>query len=394
MKRYLSLWFPDWPLDRLRRQRRAAKSGTGKPTAAAPEPRLPFVLLESGAKGLNVAAANAPARAQGITPGLKFTDAKARLPDLASEDIDRAADAAALAALAAWMIRYTPLIALDGPDGLMLETTGCAHLHGGEAEMCARMAARLTEDGVTHCIGLASTPGAASALARGAQTSGRHILPDGDEQARLADLPATALRLSDDAAALLRRFGLTRIGQLYGMDRKALGRRFRSAHIADTVLLRLDQALGLRAEPLNPLRPAPAYSTRLPCPQPIASTDGVLEGLRRVADTLCEDLAALGQGARQFAFHAFRSDGSASSIEISAARPVRSAKHILRLFHEKIDRIDPGFGIDLIVLQARRTGPMTETAIALSGDLAAADTDEVALAALADRISAKLAKTG
>ena len=393
MKRYLSLWLPDWPLDRLRRTRRAMKSGTGKPHVAAPKPRQPFVLLESGAAGLNVVAANAPARAQGITFGLKFTDARARLPSLASEDIDRAADAAALTTLAKWMIRYTPLIALDGIDGLMLETTGCAHLHGGEAEMAARMTARLSEDGITHTIGLAGTPGAASALARGAQISGPNILPNGDEQAGLADLPVTALRLSSEATALLRRFGLTRIGQLYGIDRKALARRFRSVRHADAVLLRLDQALGLRVEPLDPLRPAPAYSARLPCPEPIASTDGVLEGLRRVTDTLCADLAALGQGARLFAFHAFRSDGTASSIEVSAARPVRSARHILRLFHEKIDAIDPGFGIDLLLIQARRTGPMTETAMALSGDLATSDTDEIALSALADRISAKLGET-
>ena len=62
------------------------------------------------------------------------------------------------------------------------------------------------------------------------------------EQTGLSGLPVAALRLSPEAETLLRRFGLTRIGQLYGIDRKALGRRFQSRSAADAVLLRLDQA--------------------------------------------------------------------------------------------------------------------------------------------------------
>lgn len=337
--------------------------------------------------GLRIAVANESACAEGVSAGLRFTDAKARCPQLASEDIDRQADAGALKALGLWLIRFAPLVAIDGADGLMLETTGCAHLYGGEAEMLAEVSRLLKRDHIPHRSAIASTPGAASALARA--TPGT-ILPKGDEKDGLAALPVTSLRLSEEAGTLLRRFGLTRIGQLYGIDRKSLARRFRSREAADAVLLRLDQALGFRREPLSPLRSPPQHSARFPCPEPVFTSDAIQFGLEKMCAELCAELAQLGQGARAFSLIAFRSDGTRSEAHITLARPARTPKHILRLFREKLDRIDPGFGIELLMLEARRAGAMDISAVVLSGDLAAGDTDEVALAALADRITAKL----
>lgn len=334
-----------------------------------------------------MAAASTAAEALGISPGLPFADARARAPHLLHEEIDREADAAALKALAVWMIRFTPLVALDGPDGLILETTGCDHLHGGEAGMLAEVSAILDREGFAHQSGLAGTPVAAAAIARAASGS---VLADGAEADGLADLPVSALRLSEETATLLRRFGLVKIGQLYGIDRKALARRFQSKSAAEAVLMKLDQALGLRRDPICPLRPPPACTARLACPEPVMTGEAIGLGLQDLAGRLCADLTAFGQGARGFTLHAFRSDGTSTAVSISAARPVREPGHVVRLFAERLDRIDPGFGIDLLLLEARRTGPMNTSAIALSGDLGAGDTDEAALAALADRITAKL----
>lgn len=307
------------------------------------------------------------------------------------EQIDREADANALRALADWMVRASPHVAMDGPDGLMLETTGCAHLFGGEAGMAAMLFERFKAVGYGHRLAFAGTPGAAHALAHaGDDTAGPVILPPGAEREGLAPLPVSALRLSADTLTLLRRFGLTRIGQLYGIDRKALARRFNSREASSAVCLRLDQALGIRAEPLVPLRPAADHSARLACPEPLATLDGIGEGLRQLAERLCADLSAYGLGARDFILIAFRSDGGVSDAAIHAAQPVCSPEHILRLFKEKLEGIDPGFGIDLLLLEARRTGPMEAGSAPLSGDLAGAAIDDVALARLADRINARL----
>jgi protein ImuB len=387
MKRYLSVWFPEWPLDRLRRVR-----WHGKPSPVArPAKPPPFVLHEKLAHGLTVAAANTTAGAAGIHAGMRFSDARACLPNLIAEEIDREEDARALSLLARWMTGFSPVVAVDGLDGVLLETTGCDHLFGGETAMAARLAERLTRTGYGHRIALASTPGAAQALARYAAAEGApQILPPGAERAGLEDLPTQALRLSPEAATLLRRFGLTRIGQLYGIDRKALARRFQSRRAADAVCLRLDQALGLRAEPMVPLRPPPDYQARLPCPDPLTQGAGLEAGLQQLTQALCADLSDKGVGARHFVFSAFHSDGQVSEASAQAARPVRTPDHILRLFREKIGTINPGFGIDLLLLEARRTGPMNVGSRPLSGDLAGSAVDEIALSALADRINARL----
>ncbi|MEM8635339.1 MAG: DNA polymerase Y family protein, partial [Pseudomonadota bacterium] len=270
--------------------------------------------------------------------------------------------------------------------------TGCAHLYGGEARMAERLHAKLTGDGVTARIGVASTPGAASAIARGAGTADNPwaILPDGETKSGLARLPMVTLRLASETVTLLRRFGLTRIGQIYDIDRKALARRFASRDLAEAVCLRLDQALGLRVEPLEPLRPAPDYQARLQCPEPIATAEAIAAGLEKLSEDFTAELATLAQGARYFCLSAYRADGTVSRVDITAARPIRDPAHIKRLFRERIARIDPGFGIDLLILDARRVGAMAASAMALSGDLAASDMDEAAVAALTDRITAKL----
>ena len=50
------------------------------------------------------------------------------------------ADAAALERLALWALqRYAPIVAADPPDGLVIDATGAAHLHGGEDAMLTEM---------------------------------------------------------------------------------------------------------------------------------------------------------------------------------------------------------------------------------------------------------------
>jgi len=87
MRRYLSIWFPEWPLDRLRRARRIAPGRTV--STEKPAKQHAFVLYEKLARGLVVATANQPALDAGIHAGLTLTDARATLPNLLAEEIDR-----------------------------------------------------------------------------------------------------------------------------------------------------------------------------------------------------------------------------------------------------------------------------------------------------------------
>ena len=144
----------------------------------APPAEAPLVTRAHDGRRLAVAAANGAARALGLRPGMPLAHAQAIVPRLEVAEADPAGDAAALGALAAWAIRYAPFTAPDPPDGVWIDVTGCAHLHGGEAAMLADILRRLGQGGIAARAAVADTPGAAWALARygGAPTA---IVPPG-----------------------------------------------------------------------------------------------------------------------------------------------------------------------------------------------------------------------
>jgi protein ImuB len=353
------------------------------------EDGAPFVLTETGLHGRTLAAVNASARALGLEPGLRFTDARARVPGLVSEEIDREADTLALKRLSLWMMRFSPLTAPDGLDGIRLDVTGCAHLFGGEDDFLAAMSHALEASGLTPRLGLADSAGAAWALAR--HGSARLMRVEaGTAREALAPLPVAALRLEDGTVRTLRRFGLTRIGQLYTIERSALARRFRNREAAQDVLLRLDQALGVRPEPLIPLKAPARFTARILGPEPLLSLGGIEDALGKLLTDLTGQLEEAGKGARRFILTGYRSDGTRTSASLALSRPGRDAGHIGRLFTPRLEAMDPGFGIDLMTLSAHGVGQMEALASPLpdAAPLPGADAGETA--ALVDRLNARL----
>ena len=84
-----------------------------------------------------VAAADQAALALGIRPAMALTHARAMVPGLAVVDADPEGDAAALARLAAWCLRYAPLTAADPPDGCG-STSPAAPICTAARQRCAR----------------------------------------------------------------------------------------------------------------------------------------------------------------------------------------------------------------------------------------------------------------
>lgn len=350
----------------------------------------PFALVAKTARGvLEIAAANGTAAAGGVRPGMALKDARALLPALATRPADAQADAEFLLSLADWCRRYTPWTNVEGTAGLWLDVTGAAHLLGGEDGLMRDLAARLARLGLVARLGLAGTPGAAWALARFAPSSalGDRVVPAGAEAEALAPLPVEALRLEEETVRLLRRFGLKTVAQLLALPRASLKRRFPSEAVGEAVLRRLDQAVGRLDEPLSPLAPPPDHVARAAFPEPILET----EGFRMVLTDLLIRLGALlekaGQGATRLTFSAFRADGGVSRISVATARPSRHVPHLADLFAEKLERIDPGFGVDVMVLGADTVEPLGAAQMALSGDAAG---DRAALPALVDRLTNRL----
>ncbi len=178
-RRFLSLWLPRLATDRARRLNRvdAARRSRRSPGSTTRE-RL--VCVDANAARL------------GLTAGLSLADARARHPALVAVEAAPAEEARLLERLCDWCSRYTPLAALDGRDGLMLDISGVAHLFGGEAALVEDCLKRLAAQGITAVAGVAGNPRAAWALAR---FSAQKIAPEDLERQGLRQtLPRPAAR--------------------------------------------------------------------------------------------------------------------------------------------------------------------------------------------------------
>ncbi len=310
-----------------------------------------LALVETGSHGIRITAVNARAAVEGVRVGQALADGRAALPALLSRAAEPRRDRLALLRLARWCGRYGPGRHADGADGLWIEVTGVAHLFGGEARLLEDLCARLARFGLTARAGLADTLGAAHALARFAPSAAA-IAPAGATEARLAALPVEALRLAPETVLLLKRLGLKRIGQLYALPRAALERRFRSADVAEAVLARLDQALGLAPEPRRPLAEPPALFVERTFADPLLSPEGLEAETARLADELCASLDARNLGARRVCLSLYRADGTVAEARAGLSFPCRTPEHLMALLKEKLGALDAGFGVDALVLSA------------------------------------------
>jgi len=402
MKRVISLWFPKLSVERLARPGQGTTPRDWSAKAAA--------TLAWPQGGPRLAAVNAHARAAGLRPGLRLPDARALVPDLVTAAIEPEADRRFLEAIAGWCERYTPWVALDplgaalaadevaacaaggfgGDAGLLLDIAGCAHLFGageaGERALLADMVERLARRDLACRAALADTPGAAWALARHAERQADLFCPPGAQRERLASLPVEGLRLEPAVLDTFRRLGLRRIGDLYPLPRAPLARRFGAA-----TLQRLDAALGLVDETIEPRRPAPAFRTRMAFAEPIGRPEDIAAATGRLLAALCRQFEQAGLGARRLEVALHRVDGSTDRTAIGTGRPNRDATLLMKLFEERLAELDPGFGVELMILAAPEVEAWDGAQEALpSAELAPPPARDDATTDLADRLEARL----
>ncbi|WP_353144990.1 DNA polymerase Y family protein [Paracoccus sp. (in: a-proteobacteria)] len=368
MARVISVFLPTWPTDRLRR-----KTGdTALPVEA------PLVLVGRDRNRRIVTAADAAAKTLGLRVGMPVTKAQALVPGLAIEPADPKADAEGLERLALWVLqRFSPIVAVDLPDGIVIESTGADHLHGGEAAMLDALIGRLTLSGVAARAAMADTWGAAHALAR-YRADPILISEPGKAEAMLAPLPLEALRLPLSIPAGLRDLGFNSIGDLIAQPRAPLTRRF-----GPELCRRLDQAFGVTAEPITPVRPEDMIEARRSFAEPIGAAETIARYIGKLVASLCEMLEQRGLGARRLELLCHRIDNRIETVRIGLARPVRDPKRLTRLLCDKIETIDPGLGIEIMSLAV----PITEPLEARQAATSLIDTPEPDLSGLIDTLA-------
>jgi len=374
MRRVVSLYLPAWSTDRLRRQ-----SGASPSEAALPDRTLPLVTAHPDHGRKVLASVDAAARALGLRPDMTVTKARSLVPDLAVVDADPTGDLDALKRLALWAgRRFSPFVAPDPPDGLWLDITGCQGLFDGELPLVKQLFRRIAASDLTVQIAVADTPGCAHAVARHVPAGRPVVIDPGDQRRAMALLPIASLRLAPDIVEGLRKLGFDRVEQLLGQPRGPLAKRFGRA-----LFTRLDQAIGGANEAIEPLFPREVPRVRRGLLEPIGTADAFMQVIRDLSADLAGELTRTGRGARRLDLYFHRVDGHVQARRVGTARATRDPGHIAKLLAPKVETIDPGLGIETMILVAS----LTDALGAHQSDLARDGRREPDLGAIVDALS-------
>ncbi|HXR94393.1 MAG TPA: DNA polymerase Y family protein, partial [Rhizomicrobium sp.] len=278
----MALWLPRLSTDRLTRL-------IVSPDRAALA-KTPLVVAGRANNALYVYALNKAAVRAGIYHGQPLANARAMIQTLKIVPADEKRDAELLEGIADWCDRFTPLVALDSPQGLLLDITGVTHLFGGEEAMLSLARAKIAAQGFAVQGAIADTCLAARALARHANGT---VAPPDENARMLAPLPVAALDCNEDIMRALRRAGLKTIAQVAERGRAELASRFGGGFVT-----RLDVMLGRHEKPLAPRRPLPDFRAEQRFAEPVITKDVIAASLHTLATSLSGMLEREDQGLR------------------------------------------------------------------------------------------------
>ncbi|KXV02693.1 protein imuB [Gluconobacter potus] len=341
MRRFLALWMPFWRTERLQLSR----------PEYYPVER-PLVVHAPEHNRQTLTGVNPAAMAAGLRPGLPLAYARSLVPDLLCAEQDSEADNTGLSELCSWLLWLSPLPALDPPDGLFSDTTGCPHLFGGEEAMLSLVRQRLRERGHVCSIALSDSAAASRALAR-SRIDRVCLVPPGQQKQALERLPCSALPVPADTVARLRRLGLETIGALADLARAPLAKRFGAE-----LLTCLDEALGRQARPLNVFQIRDRISLSRSLVEPIGTAEAIATVIETLVPEACALLSRRGEGARQIDFLCLRVDSTVQAIRVGTSDPTSDMSRMLRLLKDQISQIDPGFGIEGVTLTVSVSEPL------------------------------------
>lgn len=385
------------PIEVFRRRRRGSAREQPNPRSIGDSPAI-LLVAAKGQRQVVSACCQTALRA-GVRPGMSIADARSAFPPdkaLVAPD-DAARTASALLALGHWAHRFSPRVALNPPDGLLLDITGCQRALGGEEAIVCAALSSLERFGV-HAVGvIAPTYSGAAALARyavrGSTRAGGgvqrepHIITDSELRSAIEPLPVAALGIDGPTIAALAEVGIERLGQLIDLPRSVLPARF-----GDQVLLRLDRMLGRGIETIEPMRPDTPIRAALALDGPTHHMESIEAMVRSLVRDLCDQLAARELGALRLLLTLVRSDMPPATLLFTMARPTRDPAHLWSLIRPRLERTHLGFGIESVEVHAQQCGRIAHTQRAAWGDAPGSAGDDEALARLIDGLTNRMGR--
>jgi protein ImuB len=339
---WIALYLPSLPLEALTR------------SLATPEP-------QAVAESHRVVACDAKARARGVRPGIGVSAARALAHDLVVRPRDPAEETEALLGLAGWAAQFTPNVAPDLPDALVLEVSGSLKLFGGTGRIRNHLRAGCAQLGFAALAACAPTARGAAWLARAGVE--RCIERADALESALAALPLRVAVREADTLEALRAIGARTVGEITALPRDGLARRFGQALLDD-----LDRAHGRLADPRAFYVPPAKFHARLDLPAEVTQAESLLFAARRLFVQLEGFLAARAGGVRRLELRLFHREATATVVPIGLVAPSRTATHFTLLARERLGTVRFPEPVRSLALAADDVVPLAGESGALFGD--------------------------
>lgn len=270
-------------------------------------------------------------------------------------DADLSTDAAALERITLWALTlYSPIVAVDGADGIVMDTEGADHLQGGELPMVTKIANQFMAKKLTARVAVADSWGAAHACAR-AISRETVIVPIGETMRAVEKLPISLMRLPPKIVSDLHTLGFQSIGELANTARAPLTLRF-----GPEIGRRLDQMFGRAPEPIEPIRTVDLIEVARAFAEPIGAAETIDKYVGRLVIQLIDELQKKGLGVRRADLIVDKVDGVRQAIRAGTVKPARDVAWLTKLFRDRTEKIEPGFGIEKLTLVAVMTEPLED----------------------------------
>lgn len=324
----------------------------------------------------------------GVSPGMTLAHARALLghvPTLLIAPHEPGEDQRRLAILARWAERWSPVVCVDPPDGLLMDLTGTEHLFGGEARMIARVAHSLHRFGLTARLGIASTVGAAWAVARYGSLARTHV-EAGCERDAIAPLDIGALRIDAPVVEALHEIGVRHVQDVLALPRSSLPARY-----GPQLTWRLDQATGLLNEPIFRLPEKVEFTTSIELPGGTTAWESIHAATRDGLERLTTLLESRGQGLCELTVIYERIDHGQGVLQVRVSRASRCPRHLWKLLRPRLERLQLGDGVEQITLAGGDIAPVQQRQAEFLGERAASS-DDAGLAQMLDVIANRIGR--
>ncbi|GAB5406876.1 MAG: DNA polymerase Y family protein [Aureliella sp.] len=346
--------------------------------------------MRDARRGMLVAAANLRAREGGVRPLMRMSEASA-LVESVVYPLDTDEDIESLCHLAEAATRFSPIVGLEQldakpwasrtlpwPESILLDVTGIGRFFGSEDNLGQQIAQWLRQQHLFGCIAIADNIATAWALANFAlrrpdagtstpdnkrdsydktdSTSQKTdnesdeadtdeavyadlppsrylIAPPGESRHSSEQLPIAAMRLQKETVESLGKLGVQTISQLSQLPRSGLASR-----LGKQLLVRWDQLLGEKVEPIVALQSEAQWSLDHNLEHPITDSEMILAHVNQLCRELTARLAARGKGALRTVCRLEMAESPSLVMQLGLFRPSNDSAHLEMLLSGQLEQ--------------------------------------------------------